>query len=100
MRAHGSQGFVQGTTNHDCAQGVSSRPNSVACRPRNQRKKLTMGRNSTQIDPLPQYGAEYSEPHCTERATSQATRELKHRLECCDSPQESFERESGGFCAK
>src|SRR5450755_907084 len=47
--------LVQGMTNHDCAQGVSSRPNSVACRPRNQRKKLTMGRNSTQFALLPQH---------------------------------------------
>src|SRR5450631_1228761 len=47
--------LVQGTTNHDCAQGVSSRPNSVACRPRNQRKKLTMEHNSTQFALPPQH---------------------------------------------
>src|SRR5436853_3470888 len=55
--------FVHGTTNQDCTQGVSSSPNSVACRPRNQRKKLTMGRNSTQFTPLPQYDAGKSGPN-------------------------------------
>ncbi len=34
--------FVQGTTNHACTQGVSSRPNSTASSTRNSMKKRAM----------------------------------------------------------
>src|ERR1022692_2994390 len=93
--------FVHGTTNHDCTQGVSSRPNSVACRPRNQRKKLTMGRNSTQFAPLPQQwpaNRDLSAPWL-EHHPGPATR-VRARSVPSNQPCEVLERDSGGFCAK